>query len=216
MERRAGAARVSAVRPLRGGRVQVVLDDGRIFLLAEGDSAGRDIRPGAAFDDGTHSQPPGTHQPPDIHESALGFLSRRGLSSAELRRRLERRGFDRDAIEAEVERLQRAGLLDDEAFASAWVAERERRAPRSGRLLKAELRQHGIGAESAAAAITGVDDRETAIALARTRARRVHANDFHSFAAKVGGFLQRRGFDHETAMEATRTAWSELGGTDDE
>jgi regulatory protein len=133
-----------------------------------------------------------------------------------MRRRLAMRGVDEETIAEELERLQRAGLLDDEAFARAWVDERERLSPRGSRMLRLELRRHGIAAEQVEAATAGVDDHETALELARRKAHGVAASDFRTFVTRVGGFLQRRGFDHETVMEATRTAWNELGrGADD-
>ena len=150
------------------------------------------------------------------HDAALGLLSLRARSVAEMRRRLTMRGVDDDAIEEEVERLKRAGLLDDEAFARAWVEERERLSPRGSRMLRLELRRHGIAADQVEAATAGLDDRETALELARQKARSVPATEFRTFAAKVGGFLQRRGFDHETVMAATRAAWNALGRGSDE
>ncbi len=150
-----------------------------------------------------------------VHEAALGLLSHRARSVAEMRRRLAMRGADEGTVEEEVERLQRAGLLDDGAFARAWVEERERLSPRGARMLRFELRRHGIAAEEVEAAVATLDDRATALGLARRKARGVAGTDFRTFAAKVGGFLQRRGFDHETVVEATRAAWSE-GGRGDE
>ncbi len=150
------------------------------------------------------------------HDAALGLLSIRARSVAEMRRRLARRGVDDQTVDEEVERLLRVGLLDDEAFARAWVEERERLSPRGGRMLRFELRRHGIAADQIEAATAGLDDRETAVELARAKARGLEATDFRTFAAKVGGFLQRRGFDRETVMEATRTAWNEIGCRADE
>ena len=132
---------------------------------------------------------------------------------AEIRRRLALRGIDEETIEQEVERLQRAGLLDDEAFARAWVEERERLSPRGSRMLRFELRRHGVADDQVEAATANLDDRGTAVELARRKARNVSAPDFRTFAARVGGFLQRRGFDHETVMAATRAAWSDRGST---
>lgn len=149
------------------------------------------------------------------HDMALGLLSHRARSVAEIRRRLAMGGVDEETVEAEVARLQRVGLLDDEAFARAWVEERERLSPRGSRMLRLELRRHGISDDQIQRATSDVDDRETAIELARQKARGVGATDFRTFAAKVGGFLQRRGFDHETVIDATRRAWTELGRRDE-
>lgn len=215
MEGATGAARVVAIRSLRSGRARVTLDDGRELLLTAEACARERLHAGAELDDTRLSRMGVPAREEAAHEAALGFLSHRARSAAEVRRRLQRRGFDEAVIDAEIERLRRVGLLDDEAFARAWVAERERLAPRGRRLLRAELRQRGIGAEPAEAATAELDDRETALALARQRAEKVQAADYRGFAVKVGGFLLRRGFDHETAQEAVRAAWSEMGPGDD-
>lgn len=144
------------------------------------------------------------------HEAALRLLSSRPRSENEMRTRLAMRGFDPAAIDDEVERLRASGLMDDRKFAEAWVEDRKRVAPRGRRMLRYELVGRGIDPEQAEAATIQVDDRETALALARGRARKAPQESYESFYAKVGGFLRRRGFDYEVTAYATRQAWSEV------
>src|SRR5690606_41910394 len=82
-----------------------------------------------------------------VHERALNLLSHRPRSAEEVRRkrRDSKQEFSDTAIETVIERLGRAGLLDDEAFARYWVDNRERFNPRSVRALRHELRQKEIG-----------------------------------------------------------------------
>jgi regulatory protein len=143
------------------------------------------------------------------HEAALRLLATRPRSETEMRTRLAMRGIGPGAIEDEVERLRNAGLLDDQKFAAAWVEDRKRISPRGRRMLRYELLGRGIAPESADEAVHGVDDRETAMHLARTRARNAPRSSYEAFVAKVGGFLRRRGFDYEVTAEATRAAWAE-------
>src|SRR5947207_1237759 len=76
-----------------------------------------------------------------ISEAAWRLLSIRGRSREELRRRLLRKGLTESDVDAELDRLQERGYLDDEAFARSWVAARQSAsAPRSSALLRAELR----------------------------------------------------------------------------
>ena len=148
----------------------------------------------------------------NAHNIALRLLSVRARSEAELRRRLAMRQVPPADIDAEMERLGRVGLLNDEAFAQAWVSDRRASAPRGRRLLRSELAAKGIASEWVAAATQDLDDSESALALARSRARGSALADWETFRAKVGGFLQRRGFDYGTALTATRTAWNEATG----
>ena len=213
MDDAGGPARVLELRAAaRGGRVRVRLDDGREVVLSKESCARGGLRPGLALAEERLAAIVAADGRVVAHETALALLAHRARSTSEVRQRLGRRGIDGTVIEVEVARLQRAGLLDDEAFARAWVEERRRLSPRGRRMLRFELRRHGIGEEEAAGATGDIDDRETALALARQRARTSSAGDFRAFASRVGGFLQRRGFDHPTVVEATRIAWQELGG----
>ena len=76
-------------------------------------------------------------------------------------------------------------------------------------MLRYELLGRGIDPESAERAVSDVDDRETALELARKRARRNAGEAYETFFARVGGFLRRRGFDYEVTSAATRQAWIE-------
>jgi len=60
------------------------------------------------------------------YERALNFLSYRPRSRAEIVTYLQRRGVPEAQIEAVIERLERAGFVDDTAFARFWVENRER------------------------------------------------------------------------------------------
>ena len=146
----------------------------------------------------------------NAHEAALRLLSSRPRSENEMRTRLAMRGVDPGTIDDEIERLRGSGLLDDAKFADAWVEDRKRLAPRGRRMLRYELLGRGIDPESAERATVGIDDGATALDLARDRARRAPAGSYEVFAARVGGFLSRRGFDYEVTARATRQAWQEL------
>jgi regulatory protein len=127
-----------------------------------------------------------------------------------MRTRLALRGIDPPTIDDEIERLRGSGLLDDAKFAEAWVEDRKRLAPRGRRMLRYELLGRGIDPESAERATHSIDDGETALALARERARKTPTTSYEAFVAKVGGFLSRRGFDYEASARATRQVWQEL------
>ncbi|MEX1104144.1 MAG: RecX family transcriptional regulator, partial [Dehalococcoidia bacterium] len=92
----------------------------------------------------------------------------------------------------------------------------KRVAPRGRRMLRYELLGRGIDVESVDLATDGIDDRETALALARSRARGSAMADYETFMAKIGGFLRRRGFDYSVSADAARTVWAEVGGNSDQ
>jgi regulatory protein len=85
--------------------------------------------------------------PEIVLAAAARFLEVRPRSVAEVRRRLRSAGYAAALVEHAVQRLVELGLLDDAAFARAWVESRDRARPRGERALRLELRQKGIGRE---------------------------------------------------------------------
>lgn len=146
------------------------------------------------------------------HERALKFLSFRPRSEAEVRRNLEDAKFPPGVIEASLQRLRRAGLVDDRAFAQYWLENRAQFSPRSARALKVELRQKGIAAETVdeLLQVTEHDEDTAALEAARPKARRMAALDAQAFKQKLGAYLMRRGFNYEVAAQAIRRAWEEV------
>jgi len=148
---------------------------------------------------------------------ALRYLAARPRSEREVRRRLLRGGaFSSDVIEATLARLREDGFLDDRAFASYWLEQRRAFRPRGARLLRAELRQHGISsavaAETTAAFGTAEDD---AYRAAHKRAEQLAAAgaDERTFRTRVSQLLARRGFDWDTIAPVVERLWDELRGT---
>ena len=82
--------------------------------------------------------------PEVVLEAAARFLEARSRSIAEVRRRLTTAGYRAELIDAAIGRLIDLGMLDDEAFARAWVESRDRARPRGERALRDELRLKGI------------------------------------------------------------------------
>jgi len=69
------------------------------------------------------------------YERALNFLSYRPRSEAEVRRNLYKKDVEDEVVEVVVERLTRAGLVDDREFARYWVENRLQFNPRGARAL---------------------------------------------------------------------------------
>jgi regulatory protein len=82
--------------------------------------------------------------PTTVLEAAARFLEARARSVAEVRRRLIGAGYRADLVEGAIARMLDLGMLDDEAFARAWVESRDRARPRGERAIRQELGLKGV------------------------------------------------------------------------
>ncbi|RNC71803.1 MAG: regulatory protein RecX [Desulfuromonadales bacterium] len=142
---------------------------------------------------------------------ALGILSRRDQSEAELARKLRRRGIGEVEIDAAIVRLRELGYLDDRRLAGR-VAETALADGRMvGQRLRAELRRRGIPPTLADEALTrsaeGYDERLT---VAELLGRKFPSFDPASAEMKeqrrIVGWFQRRGFSLAAILEALRVS----------
>jgi regulatory protein len=189
-------------------RVNVHLDGRYAFALSLNTAQG--LSQGQALSAGEIARLKAADQPAAAYDRALRFLARRRRSIHETRSHLRRGGYPAAVADAVIARLRAQHYLDDAEFARQWVAERERFRPRSGRALRWELRQKGVGNGEIDRAIGGLDEAASARAALRGRLTLWQGLARQDFKAKVFGFLGRRGFSYEIAEAAFETAWEEL------
>ncbi len=144
------------------------------------------------------------------YQQALRYLGYRPRTTHEIRRHLERKGVAEEIIAAVLERLSDLGLVDDEAFAHAWVASRMHNRPRSRRALHAELRQKGLPEAIIQEALAEVDEAAGAYLAAQKGARRYRHLPWPAFRQKMSAYLARRGFPYTVIREAVQRAWQEI------
>jgi regulatory protein len=150
-----------------------------------------------------------------VYQKALHFLSYRPRSSAEVRQNLTKRGIAEPLVEETIVRLQQAGLVNDEAFARAWVENRNAFHPRSKSALRMELRQKGLSDEVVRSVLDEqVDEQALALEAARKQAHRYSGLEWAEFRKKLGGFLARRGFSYTTLAPVVSEVWKEIRTAD--
>jgi len=140
---------------------------------------------------------------------ALRLLESQPRTRAELARAMARRGVPPDAATAVLDRFEDVGLIDDDAFAAAWVQSRHTGRGLGRRALAHELRRRGVDEQTVRDAVSVVssDDEQTAArALAQRRLRSMSGLPRETQLRRLVAMLARKGFGHGLALSAARAA----------
>lgn len=142
-----------------------------------------------------------------IRATAQALLAQREHSTADLARKLTKRRYEQEAIDALMQELTQKGLLDDDRFAEMYIRMRSERGMGPLRI-RAELQQQGIARETIKASLMQSDEIwiKTA-ALAREKRfgkRSLSAEE----ELKQRRFLEYRGF----AIDTVNTVLKSLKG----
>ena len=122
---------------------------------------------------------------------------------------LTKRGVPDDAAEAVLDRFTEVGLIDDAAYARAWVSSRQAGRGLARRALSAELRAKGVDPEVAAEAVEQVDDEDERAAAQRLVERRMPSMrrlDRVTASRRLMGMLARKGYNGGLAAAVIREA----------
>jgi len=147
-------------------------------------------------------------------ESVARAICLRALTGAAKTRQqladlLDRRGIPEDAAVAVLDRFTEVGLIDDAAFARAWVGSRQAGRGLARRALRAERNAKGVDAEVAAEAVALVDDedeRAAARELVRRRLASMRRLDRATATRRLMGMLARKGYSGGLSASVVRDA----------
>jgi regulatory protein len=132
---------------------------------------------------------------------------------------LAQRGVPEDAAATVLDRFTEVGLIDDAAFARAWVSSRQAGRGLARRALNAELRAKGVEPEVAAEAVGEVDDDDERAAARRLVERRVGSMrrlDRATATRRLMGMLARKGYNGGLAAAVIREALDGADGAPDD
>jgi regulatory protein len=156
--------------------------------------------------------------------TALRLLAVRPRSVQEIRERLRKKSLPLGDIEEVIADLEKASLLDDRAFARAFIRDRTALKASGPTLLRTKLLRLGVAPEILEEAIAqelgAVDLDLLALQAAQAYLRRqpTHRSDRADPALRrrTASHLARRGFSWETITRVLRRALAEDSGGDDE
>ncbi|MEV6469852.1 regulatory protein RecX [Kitasatospora sp. NPDC051702] len=139
----------------------------------------------------------------------LRLLTGAAKSRKQLADALRKREIPEDVADEVLTRLEEVGLIDDAAFAAAWVESRHAVRGLSRRALTQELRTKGVAAdlvEQAVAQVDHDDETEAARALVDRKLRATRGLDAQVRTRRLVGMLARRGYSEGLAFRVVRGA----------
>ncbi|MDQ3576242.1 MAG: recombination regulator RecX [Actinomycetota bacterium] len=135
-------------------------------------------------------------------------------SRAQLGDALAAKGVPLEAAEAVLDRYTEVGLIDDAAFAQAWVSTRQAGRGLATRALAQELHRKGIDKDMAGAALATIEpaaEEATARKLVQRKLRSMRGLEPSVATRRLLGMLARKGYPSELSFRVIR---EELHGSE--
>ena len=149
----------------------------------------------------------------------LRLLTIAPRTRAQLAQAMHRGGIPAEAAETVLVRFTDAGMIDDAAFARAWVESRHHSRGLSKRSLSAELKRHGIRNDEIRDAVDALDPQQE-VATARYLVERKLASSRgrppDARVRQAAGMLARKGYPPGLAFRLIREAMQREGAELDE
>jgi regulatory protein len=169
----------------------------------------------------TSEHPDGPDADPEAvaRKILLDQLTGQARSRSELAGKLAAKGVPDDLATRLLDRFEEVGLVDDEAFARAWVAGRGSAGSGGGkglarRALAQELRRKGVADDAAREALDEIDPAEeeaTARALVRKKLRSMQGVDGDKATRRLVGLLARKGYAPGLAFSVVKDELASAG-----
>ncbi|WP_171162732.1 recombination regulator RecX [Streptomyces sp. I05A-00742] len=163
----------------------------------------------------------GAPLPPEEQARAicLRLLTGSPRTRGQLAEALAKRGIPDEVAEEVLSRFEEVGLIDDAAFAGAWVESRHHGRGLARRALARELRTKGVASsviEEAVGRLDADQEEDTARALVERKLRVTRGMDREKRLRRLVGMLARKGYSEGLALRVVRRALEEEGAEEGE
>ncbi|MFF2009875.1 recombination regulator RecX [Streptomyces sp. NPDC058195] len=183
-----------------------------------GEGADREARSRTRSSGSPSSSRAGKGEPRDPVEQArnicLRLLTGTPRTRKQLADALRKREIPDEAAEEVLSRFEDVGLIDDAAFADAWVESRHHGRGLARRALVRELRTKGVDATVIDEAVGQLDSEQeeaTARELVVRKLRSTRGLDRDKRLRRLAGMLARKGYGEGMALRVVRQALEEEG-----
>lgn len=180
----------------RQDRYSIYIDEKYSFSLSEGDLIAMGLHKDQEIEPAELERLKQNSQIGKAYDKTVRLISMRSRSHWEIEDYLKRKGYDEEVIEQVKIKLEKLGLVDDAAFAKAWVASRMAVKPRSKRQLYAELSKKHINRELIEEVLTdfGAEQELEQLRGIIERKRRSHQ---YQDPQKLMAYLARQGYSYD-------------------
>ncbi|MDQ1495920.1 MAG: regulatory protein [Actinomycetota bacterium] len=144
----------------------------------------------------------------------LDLLTATPKTRSQLAQAMRKRGVPDEAAAEVLDRFDEVGLIDDAAFATAWVRSRQAGKGLAPRVLANELRQRGVAESLIADAVAGIDHDDidsAARALVKRRARTTSGLPIQVRLRRLTAMLGRKGYAGDVALRIVREVLADEG-----
>nr|WP_313900979.1 regulatory protein RecX [Dactylosporangium aurantiacum] len=142
----------------------------------------------------------------------LRQLAVRPRTRLELATAMRKRGVEDEIADEILDRYDEVGIIDDAAFARAWVASRHHGRGLARRALAGELRRKGVSSDEVGEALDELDpdvEEQTARALVARRLRVESSAPPEAVFRRLVGMLARKGYPPGMAIRIVKDCLAE-------
>ncbi|WSQ12215.1 recombination regulator RecX [Streptomyces sp. NBC_01231] len=169
---------------------------------------------GSSFSSRAEKEEPSADPVERARAICLRLLTGTPRTRKQLADALRKREIPDDAAEEVLSRFEEVGLINDSAFAEAWVESRHHGRGLARRALARELRTKGVDStliDSAMAQLDSEQEEETARELVARKLRSTRGLDRDKRLRRLAGMLARKGYPEGMALRVVRQALEEEG-----
>ncbi|WP_052329743.1 regulatory protein RecX [Thermicanus aegyptius] len=180
------------------GRWRILLSNGEEIEVEEEVVIDHRLLPGQEISPSIREEMGRLNRIASGYGKAISYLSYRPRSTAEVKRYLIGKGYEREAA-AILKRLEEKGYLDDRTFAAMWVRERLALKPRGSLLLRKELVEKGIREEWIEEALSAVKpeiEEEEALRLGRKKITALRGKEWDEIKGRLLRYLFQKGYSY--------------------
>ena len=179
------------------------------------------LNPGADDDDLTGARVPRIPRDPEAaaRQLCLRLIAVEPRTRAQLAQAMQRKQIPEQVAEGILHRFTEVGLIDDQAFARAWVESRHHSRGLSRRALSTELQRRGVAADDVRDAVETLDpDQEAATArqIVDRKLRATRGQPPEARMRRLVGALARKGYGAGLSYRIVREALEAEGAHDAE